>query len=143
MKQGGVSAEIVFNYYLPSVGLVIYGCRRDFVAGTTHESPVPDLHTHNHPPPHHQPIRRYLIQDGSAGVSFYCDASLAFFAPVITASSRPLLFMISVVSVFISEPRVGLLRFALLLECFMTGFPLYWPAARRSREYCSSYGSRE
>lgn len=136
--------EIVFNYYLTSVGLVIYGCRRDFVAGTTHESPVPDLHTHNPPPPtstpHHQPIRRYLIQDGSAGVSFYCDASLAFFAPVITASSRPLLFMISVVSVFISEPRVGSLRFALLLECFMAGFPLYWPAAR---EYCSSYGSSE
>lgn len=51
MKQGGVSVEIVFNYYLPSVALVIYGCRRDFVAATTHESPVPDLHTHNPPPP--------------------------------------------------------------------------------------------
>lgn len=41
--------NIIFNYYLQLDGIVIYGCRRDFVADDSRGS-VPDLHTHNPAP---------------------------------------------------------------------------------------------
>lgn len=134
--------EIVFNYYLPSVGFVIYGCRRDFVAATTHESPVPDLHTHNPPPPTpstHPAISypRWLRGSFLLLRCFACFLCAGYYGFESTA------FIYDIGCFCIYFRAVGSLRFALLLECFMAGFPLYWPAARRSREYCSSYGSSE
>lgn len=64
---------------------------------TTHESPVPDLHTHNPdptPPPHHStntlnPSGDILSKMAPREFPFIATLRLLSFAPVITTSSRP------------------------------------------------------